>query len=92
MQIDPIAGFLEEVDDLVPAGRVVPVFALGGALRRDADVGFGDRPACRRRSDARRHLGRIDAQDIAGGAMQPDVAKVAGLMQKSLSSKNRPML
>ena len=42
--------------------------------------------------DARRRLGRIDAQDVTGGAMQSDMTEIAGLVRPSLSSKNSPML
>jgi hypothetical protein len=58
---------------------VVPVFAPGGALHGDADIRLGDRSAVLAERDARRPVGWIDTQDIAGGAVQPDVTKVAGL-------------
>src|ERR1051325_1863931 len=57
--------------------RVVPVFRLRRRLRGDADIGLGDRPALIRQDHARRLLGRVDAEDIAGGAVQPDMAEVA---------------
>ena len=47
-------------------------FALRRALHGDADVGLGDRPAVVGQDDARRLLGGIDAEDVAGGAVQPD--------------------
>jgi hypothetical protein len=58
---------------------IVPVLALGRALYRDADVAFGDRSRAILGHDARRHFGRIDAEDVARGAMQADMAKVARL-------------
>ena len=30
------------------------------------------------------HLGRIDAEDVAGGAVQPDIAEIAGLVDALL--------
>src|SRR5262249_27083385 len=66
---DPIAGLLQERDDLAPAMRVVPVFALRRALHRDADVRLRHRTALVAGIEPRRDLGRIDAQDIAGGAV-----------------------
>ena len=81
---DAVAGLLQERDDLAPAVRVVPVLCLRRALHRDADIGLGDRPAVVGERNARRHLGRIDAQDVAGGAVQPDIAEVAGLEDEVL--------
>ena len=77
---DAIAGLLQEADDLAPAGRVVPVFALRRALHCDADIGLGDRPRVVGERDARRRFGRVDAEDVAGGAVQPDMAEIAGLV------------
>ena len=64
--------------------------ALRRALHRDADVGLGDRPAVVGECDARRHLGRIDAENIAGGAMQADMAEVAGLVHAVLVVEEQP--
>lgn len=75
-----IAVILQEPNDLVPAVRIVPVFALRRALHRDAHIRLGDRRAFIRAAQARRCLGRIGAEDIAGGAIQPDMAEVGGLM------------
>jgi len=41
---DPITSSFQECDDRAPALGVIPILALGGALDRDADIGFGDRP------------------------------------------------
>ena len=48
------------------------------------DVGFGDRTAVVGIDDARRLLGRIDAEDVAGSAMQPDVTEVGRLEHEIL--------
>src|SRR4051794_19282013 len=58
---DAIAGVLEEGNNLAPAGRVVPVFALRRALCTDADVGLSDRTAVIGNVHAWRSLGRVDA-------------------------------
>src|SRR6516164_8779616 len=59
---DAIAGLLEEPHNLAPAGRIVPVLALGRALHRDAHVRLRDRPRVVGNGDAWRHFGRIDAE------------------------------
>ena len=72
----PVAARLEELHHLTPAMRVAPVFAPAAALHRDTDIGLVDRPTVVRQREAGRFLGRIDAQDVAGSAVQPDMAKV----------------
>src|SRR6516165_4155739 len=76
---DPIAGLLQEADDLVPAVWIIPVLALCCALNRNADVRLGDRSAVVCQRDAGRHLGRIYAENVAGCPMQPDVTEVGRL-------------
>src|SRR6202043_1044512 len=73
---DPITGLFQERDDRAPAFGVVPILALGGALDRDADVGFDDRSRIIFNGQSRLGFGWIDAENMAGGAMQPDIAKV----------------
>src|SRR5262249_55770815 len=75
-----ITRLLEEGHDLVPAHRVIPVFGLGRALHPDADIGLGDRSALVGKLDIRRHFGWVDAKYVTGGAVQPDMAEVAGLV------------
>ena len=48
------------------------------------DIGLGDRAAVVAIDDARRFLGRIDAENVAGGAMQPDVTEVGRLEHEIL--------
>src|SRR5262249_31848027 len=62
----------------------------GGALHRDADIGLGDRPPVVAKRNARRHLRRIDAQDIARGAVQTDVTEIAGLEYVVLVIEEKP--
>src|SRR4029077_20503507 len=81
---DAVAVLLQESDNLPPAGGIVPVLALHGALRRDADVTLGDRPRLVGELDPRRFLGRVDTEDITSRPVQPDVAEVAGLIKAVL--------
>jgi hypothetical protein len=76
---DAVAARLEEGDDLAPACRVVPVLALARALHGDADIGLRDRAAVVGQGEAGRDLGGVDAEDVAGGAVQADMAEVDGL-------------
>ena len=76
---DAVPGLIQEGDDLAPAIRVVPVFALGRTLYGYADIRLGERPAVIVQQYARRLLGWIDAQDVAGSAVQSDMTEVAGL-------------
>src|SRR5215468_9697125 len=87
---DAIARLFQEGDDFAPAVGVVPVFALGGALHRDADIGLSDWPVVVAERDARRLLGRIDAQDIAGSAVQANMTEVAGLEDVVLVVEEKP--
>src|SRR5215469_7485363 len=87
---DAVASVLQEGDDLAPAVGVVPVLALGGALDRDADIRLDDRPAVILERDAWRLLGWIDAENIAGCAVQPDMTEVAGLENMILVVKEEP--
>ena len=74
----------------MPAVGIVPILGLRRALHRDADIGFGDRTGIVGERDARRHLSRIDAQNVTGGAMQSDMAEIAGLMQTILVIEEQP--
>jgi len=80
----PIAAIFQELDQLAPAGGIVPVFGLGRALHRDADVGLGDRGAAFLHGHPGRRLGGIDAEDVAGGAVQPDQTEITGLVDTFL--------
>src|SRR5215471_11987228 len=82
--MNTISRAFQETDDLQPAARIVPVFCLRGALHADADIGLRNRPAVVRQMDARRLLGRLDAEDIPGTAMQPDETEVARLVHAIL--------
>ncbi len=75
----PLAARLERRDHLAPAVRVVPVLGLAAALHGDAGVGLRDGAALVGQGEAGRRLRRVDAQDVGGGAVQPDVAEVGGL-------------
>src|SRR5258707_6133011 len=81
---DSISSLFQECDDRAPALRVVPVLALGGTLNGDADIGFSDRPCIIFDRESWPHLRWINSENIAGGAMQPDMAKVARLMDEVL--------
>jgi hypothetical protein len=71
----PIAGVLEERHHVAPTGRIVPEFGLQRALHGDADIGLVDRSRVVSDRYARRRLGRVDAENIAGGAVQSDQAE-----------------
>src|SRR5262249_42058216 len=81
---DPIARSFQKAHDLPPSAGIVPVFALGGALNRDADVGLGDRPRLVLKRNTRRDFSRIDTENVSGGAMQADMAEVARLVDEFL--------
>src|SRR5580658_4735272 len=57
---DAVTGITQELDHLVPAVRVVPVFCLRGALCRNANVWLFDRPAFVGKYQPRGLLSRID--------------------------------
>jgi hypothetical protein len=40
--------------------------------------------------EERRHLGRIDTQDVTGRAVQPDMAEIAGLVDTILVVEEQP--
>src|SRR5262249_61312413 len=61
-----------------PAGRIVPVLALPRALHRNTDIGLGDGPAAIDECDLRRHLGRVDAEDVTCRAVDSNLAEIAG--------------
>ena len=87
---DAIAGLLEEARRSRASRSGCSSICLGRALHRDADIGLGDRPAVVVERDARRHLGRVDAEDIAGGAVQPDMTEVARLIDAVLVVEEQP--
>lgn len=72
-----VTGLPEEAHDLAPAGWIVPVFRLQGALHRHADIALRNGPARVGNGNTGRDLGRVDAKNIAGRAMQPDPAEIA---------------
>src|ERR1700752_4310425 len=75
-----VATLLEKLHDLAPAGGVVPVLALRGALGCDADVLLGNRAARVGQGDPRALLLWIDAENISGRTMQADQPEIAGLL------------
>ena len=77
---DPVTVLLQELDDVPPAGRIVPVLRLRRALRCDADIAFADRPRGIGQREPGRGFGRIDAQDVARGAMQANQPEIARLL------------
>ncbi len=77
-----VAVVLQELDDGNPAERIVPVFRLGGRLRRNADVLFFDLPRCGE-VEARRQVVQIvsvEPEDVARRAVEADVTEVDGLV------------
>src|SRR5258708_25136684 len=87
---DAVTHCFQEADNLTPASRVVPVFALGRALNRNADIRLSDRSSVVIERDARRNFCRIDAENIARSAMQPDVTEVRGLIHEVLVVEEQP--
>src|SRR5690348_5112747 len=63
---------------------------MTGTLHRDANIWLRDGPAIVFERDARRQFGRVNAQDVSGGAVQPDEAKIAGLKDASLVIEEEP--
>ncbi len=79
---DAVSVVFQELDDGNPAERIVPVFRLGGRLRRNADVLFFDLPRCGE-VEARRQVVQIvsvEAENVARRAVEADVAEVDGLV------------
>ena len=76
---DAVAALFEELDNLEPAPRVVPIFRLRRALRSDADIRLSDRTAVVLKNYAGWQFLRVDAENVASGPMQPDQAEVARL-------------
>lgn len=74
----PVACLLEVPDDGLPTIAVVPVFALGGCLGGDADVGFFDLPFGTE-FELRHDFFRVNTQDITGCPVEPDFPEVDGL-------------
>lgn len=75
---DPVACLLEVPDDGLPAIAVVPVFALGGCLGGDADIGFFNLPF-RAELELRYDFFGINPQDITCCPVQADFTEVDGL-------------
>src|SRR5258708_20157269 len=85
-----VTDWFEEGENLTAASRVVPVFALGCALNSNADIRLGDRSGVVIERNARRNFCRIDAENIARGAMQPDVTEVRRLIHEVLVVEEQP--
>src|SRR5260370_1149220 len=87
---DAVTHCFQEAENLTPASRVVPVFALGCALNSNADIRLGDRSGVVIERNARRNFCRIDAENIARGAMHPDVTEVRRLIHEDLVVAEQP--
>lgn len=83
-----VALRFQKFDHLMPAGAVIPEFGLAGGLRGDADIGFG---YLARGMDAqvRDDFARVDAQNMACRAVQPDRAKIKRLLVK-IATEEQP--
>ncbi len=62
----PIAGFPQPGDGLLPSMRIIPIFALRRALRRDADIGLGNWPSTRCDAHHGRIVDMLDPEDMSG--------------------------
>src|SRR5258707_6434788 len=85
-----VTRLFQEADNLTPASRVIPVFALGCALSSNADIRLSDRSCVVIERNTRRNFCRIDAENVACGAMQPDVTEVRRLIHEVLIVEEQP--